>query len=210
MRSHRACDIARIGAHAATAILLVLAALPAIAQPAPLHGLRLQDQASQRVDPTAYRGRTLLLNFVFTGCSTTCPTQTLELAALRRSLPPAVRAQVDFLSVSVDPLADTPATLAAFARRMEADESGWLFATGAPTQIDTLVQRLAATDPRQPNPGPADHGTALYLFGPSGELLQRYAGVPVDRARLARELTEVVKQPLRTPVRLSRTTTTGK
>lgn len=206
MRSHRACELARRGARVATAALLAGAALSATAQPSPLRGLTLQDQAARRIEPAAYRGRTLLLNFVFTGCSTTCATQTFELAALRRSLPPELRAQVDFLSVSVDPLADTPATLAAFARRMDADQPGWRFATGAPSQIDTLTQRLAATDPRQPNPGPADHSTALYLFDTAGVLRQRYAGVPVDRPRLARELVEVASAH----DRLSRTTTAGK
>lgn len=206
MRSHRACDLARRGARVATAALLTGAALSATAQPAPLRGLNLQDQAARRIEPAAYRGRLLLLNFVFTGCSTTCPTQTLELAALRRRLPPALRAQVDFLSVSVDPLADTPATLAAFARRMDADQPGWRFATGAPSQIGTLTQRLAATDPRQPNPGAADHGTALYLFDATGVLRQRYAGVPVDRPRLVRELAEVAAAH----DHLSRTTTAGK
>lgn len=206
MRSHQACEFARRGARVAAAALLAGGALSAIAQPAPLRGLTLQDQAARRIDAAAYRGRTLLLNFVFTGCSTTCPTQTLELAVLRRSLPPGLRAQLDFLSVSVDPLADTPATLAAFARRMDADQPGWRFATGAPSQIDTLVQRLAATDPRQPNPGPADHGTALYLFDATGVLRQRYAGVPVDRPRLARELAEVAAAH----DRLARTTTAGK
>lgn len=205
MRSHQACELARRGARVATAVLLAGCALSATAQPAPLRGLTLQDQAARRIDAAAYRGRTLLLNFVFTGCSTTCPTQTLELAALRRSLPPALRAQVDFLSVSVDPLADTPATLAAFARRMDADQPRWRFATGAPSQIDVLTQRLAATDPRQPNAGPADHSTALYLFDAAGVLRQRYAGVPVDRPRLARELAEVAVLE-----RHSRTTTTGK
>lgn len=206
MRSHRACQLARRGARVATAALLAAAALSATAQPSPLRGLTLQDQAAHRIEPAAYRGRALLLNFVFTGCSTTCPTQTLELAALRRSLPPDLRAQVDFLSVSVDPLADTPATLAAFARRMDADRPGWRFATGTPSQIDTLTRRLAATDPRQPNPGPADHGTALYLFDAAGVLRQRYAGVPVDRPRLARELAEVAAARNG----LSRTTTAGK
>lgn len=205
MPSQRACEFARRSARATTAALIAGCALSAIAQPAPLRGLALQDQAARRIDATAYRGRMLLLNFVFTGCSTTCPTQTLELAALRRSLPPALRAQVDFLSVSVDPLADTPATLTAFARRMDADQPGWRFATGAPSQIDALTQRLAAIDPRQPNPGPADHSTALYLFDAAGVLRQRYAGVPVDRPRLARELAEVAVLE-----RHSRTTTTGK
>lgn len=36
-------------------------------------------------------------------------------------------------------------------------------------------------------PGPQDHLTSLYLFDAKGARAQRFAGVPVDRPRLADE-----------------------
>jgi protein SCO1/2 len=150
--------------------------------------LRLQDQFARPLATASLEGRVLLLNFVFTGCSTTCPLQTHELATLRRSLPAPVRSRAEFLSVSVDPLNDTPAALAAFARRMGADQPGWRFATGAPAQVETLLGRMQVMDRRQARPAAADHRTSLWLFDRSGALVQRFAGAPLDRARLADEI----------------------
>jgi protein SCO1/2 len=95
------------------------------------------------------------------------------------------------LSVSVDPSNDTPATLAAFARRMEAELPGWRFATGDPNDVERLIRRMQVLDPRAAQAQPADHRTSLYLFDGSGTLIQRYRGVPVDRARLTDEVSRL-------------------
>jgi len=173
---------------------MAAAATPALGQPAPLLGLRLQDQTGQRIGSEAFKKRVVLMNFVFAGCSSTCPLQVRELAELRLALPPDVARTVHFLSVSVDPMSDTPASLAAFARRMGADQPGWRFVTGEPVQVNLLVDRMHAMDPRKKDPQPADHSTALYLFDESGSLMQRYRGVPVDRGRLAAELTQLARR----------------
>ncbi|MEP7298576.1 MAG: SCO family protein [Burkholderiales bacterium] len=164
------------------------------AQPAVFDRVVLRDHRGQAVDGASLRGRPLLLNFVFTGCSSTCPLQVHELAALHRMLPRDVRDAAAFLSISVDPANDTPQTLADYARRMDADLPGWRFATGAPPQVDVLINRMQAQDPSRSNPRPQDHRTSLYLFDASGALVQRFAGVPVDRPRLADELTRLVHQ----------------
>jgi protein SCO1/2 len=167
---------------------LLLAAGASASPPTALRDLRLQDHSARPIEPASLEGRVLLLNFVFTGCSSTCPLQTHELALLRRSLPAQVRARAEFLSVSVDPLNDTPDALAAFARRMGADQPGWRFATGAPAQVETLLARMQVMDPRRQPPAPADHRSSLWLFDHSGALVQRFAGAPIDRARLADEI----------------------
>ena len=164
------------------------------AQPVVLKGVELRDQRGQAVDAPSLQGRPVLLNFVFTGCSSSCPVQVHELAELHRALPGDVRAAVRFLSITADPAHDTPQSLAGFARRMGADLPGWRFATGAPTQIEALLARMQASDPRRSPPRPQDHRTSLYLFDASGALVQRFAGVPVDRIRLADELSRLVRQ----------------
>lgn len=165
-----------------------------LAQPVALQGVRLVNQRAQPVVAELLRGRFVLLHFVFTGCSTTCPTQVRELAALHQSLPAAVRGKVSFVSVSLDPN-DTPATLAAFARRLGAEHSDWQFASGSAADIDRLAARMQAFDPAKTRPGLEDHRTSLYLYDARGALVQRYAGVPVDRPRLRRELTQLATPP---------------
>lgn len=171
---------------------LLIALAPACAVAAALGGAQLVDQRAAPVADAALAGRVLLVHFIFTNCASTCPTQVRELAALHDGLGADVRAGVRFLSVSVDPLSDTPATLAAFARRMDADRPGWIFATGRPAQVQALVERLQAMAPGRPSPSPQDHRTSLYLFDASGELVQRFAGVPLDRPRLAAEIGRLV------------------
>jgi len=165
------------------------------AQPAALKGVELRDHRGQEVDALSLQSRPLLMNFVFTGCSATCPTQVHELAELHRALPGDVRAAARFLSITADPWHDTPQTLAEFARRMGADLPGWRFATGAPPQVEALLARMQAFDTRRGQPRPEDHRTSLYLFDASGALVQRFGGVPVDRPRLADELSRLARQP---------------
>jgi protein SCO1 len=175
-------------------VLCLLSAATAWAQPTPLKGVRLLDQQARPLAPAALQGQLVLMHFVFTGCSSICPLQVKELLAVHQALPPAARDGVRFLSVSVDPMNDTPASMAAFARRMGADVPGWHFATGEPAQVDVLIDRMRALDTRQARPAPEDHRTTLFLFDGRGDLLQHYSGVPVDRARLLREITQLAQQ----------------
>lgn len=170
-------------------------ALGAQAQPAALQGLKLVDQQRQPLTAATVQRQVVLLHFVFTTCSSTCPLQVRDLAEVHAALPDDVRRQLRFVSVSVDPLQDTPASLAAFAKRLGADRPGWHFVTGAPAQVEQLIDRMQVMDARKPNPKPEDHRTSLYLFNAAGTLVQRYGGVPVDRPRLVAEITQVARLP---------------
>jgi protein SCO1/2 len=180
-------------ARAVRAAMLLLPCVVAWAQPAPMRGLAFVDHHGRPLDAAALRGRPVLLHFVYTTCSTTCPLQVRELAALRESLPESARARLRLVSMTVDPLQDTPASLAAFAQRQGADAPGWHFATGRPAQVHALLDRMQALSAKDPRP--ENHRTSLYLYDARGELVQRYAGVPVDRPRLAAEINQVARAP---------------
>jgi protein SCO1/2 len=83
----------------------------------------------------------LLLNFVFTTCSTICSTQTATLAELQRRLLASGR-RARFVTVTIDPANDTPARLAAFARQFDIRRD-WSFLTG---EYDELVRVQQAFD----------------------------------------------------------------
>jgi protein SCO1/2 len=71
----------------------------------------------------------LVLNFVFTTCSATCPLQTATLAEVQRRLA-ANGAAARFVSVTIDPDNDTPEQLARYARTFHSGP-GWDFYTGS-------------------------------------------------------------------------------
>jgi protein SCO1/2 len=167
-----------------------------------LDGLQLIDQNGHALRRAGLAGKIVLLNFVFTGCAATCPTQTRELAALQQALPAPVRRDVRFVSISVDPLGDTPALLRAYGRSAGADFSSWTFATGRPQDIERLGERLRLFRGGAAPVRPEDHATGLWLADGSGRLMQRYSGPGVDVARLTGELTrlrDLAAEARRTP-----------
>jgi protein SCO1/2 len=167
---------------------------PAIAQPVPLKDRALVDQRGQALQVSQMAGRPVLLHFVFTACSSTCPVQVHELATLQDSLPAEARSRLRIVSVTVDPLSDTPKQMLAFAQRMgAADRPGWFFSTGKPDQVERLIDRMQALGPAGQRRPVEDHRTSLFLFGADGNLVQRFRGTPVDRARLNDEITRLVR-----------------
>jgi len=176
-------------------VILLLGCLAVVslvsAQPVPMRGLPLVDQAGRAVQGTSL----VLLNFVFTNCSSTCPTQTHELVVLYEELAADVRSKVRFISVSVDPLRDTPASLRAYAKRMGANLPSWQFVTGDPIVVRQLLDRMQALGPPADQRRVEEHVTSLYLFGTDGNLVQRYRGVPIDRQRLRDEISRLVRSP---------------
>jgi cytochrome oxidase Cu insertion factor (SCO1/SenC/PrrC family) len=152
------------------------------------NGTRLLDQEGRTFTPARLAGRLVLVNFVFTACSTVCPMQVAALAGMQRQLDPVLRTRVHLLSISLDPLSDTPQTLKAFALRLGADLANWTFATGRPQDIERLSDTLRLFRPGPNVRKPDDHSTAVWLIDAAGDVRMRYAGNPPDVQRIAREL----------------------
>jgi len=148
-------------------------------QPLPVIGdapaFVLVDQRGRRVSLADLRGKVLALSFVFTTCSDTCPVVTAKLADLQRRLDGDFGRRVHFISVSVDPLTDTPQRLRAYAAKFNADTAGWSFLTGTPAQIDDVVRGFGAYA-RRPERGAVDHLNLTSLIDPRGRLRVQYLG----------------------------------
>lgn len=190
LRRERAVNASRRAVVTALAALALPVHAEADGFAANFDGAALLDQDGRHFSFGPLAGKVLLVNFVYTGCSTVCPVQTRALAEVQATLSRAVRERVRFVSVSIDPLQDTPAALRAFAKRMGADLAGWSFVTGRPADVVQIAQRLRLFRPEGKRPD--DHTTSLWAADARGRLVQRYAGNPPDRARLVRELGELV------------------
>jgi protein SCO1 len=156
-----------------------------------LAGVALRDQDDRPLSPSLLRDKTVLVSFMFTSCPTVCPVQTHDLAEVVAALPEAVRARLHLLSISVDPAHDTPAALKRFAEANGARLDGWSFVTASRADTDRLTARIGVFDRRLGAGEPGAHGTSIYVFDAQGRPVQRYAGSPVDRPRLVRELQQI-------------------
>jgi protein SCO1 len=103
------------------------------------------------------KDRVVLVSFVFTHCTDSCPTQTAKMAAVQ-ALVGASGTALRFVSISVDPEHDTPAALAAYAANFGAGPN-WMFLTGRKEDVDDVLRRLG-----QSTAVPASHAT-LFIAG---------------------------------------------
>ena len=88
------------------------------------------------------KGKTVAINFIFTTCTTICPPLTATFRRVQQEAQ-ARGLDVQLISVSVDPVTDTPERLRDFAGKFKA-EPGWTFVTGEKAQVDSVLQALGA------------------------------------------------------------------
>ncbi len=97
----------------------------------------LTDHRGEPLTEDQLLGSVWVVDFIFTRCAGQCPRITQQMAKVREAFrdDPHVR----LVSVSVDPIHDTPAVLADYARYWTASDT-WLFVTGTSPAIRALVE----------------------------------------------------------------------
>lgn len=121
----------------------------------------LVERSGRRMGLADLKGGVWLANFMYTTCQDTCPTQSLELSRLQAEFADAPEFRL--VSITVDPLHDTPAVLRRYAQSFGATER-WLFLTGDVHDI----RCLATVGFRLPVDGvaPEDCARRLLSLGP--------------------------------------------
>lgn len=76
--------------------------------------LALRNYLGQPVNIAAYRGKAVLVTFLYTHCPDICPLITSQLHNAQNAMGAATAAKVQIIAVSVDPRGDTRQTVAAF------------------------------------------------------------------------------------------------
>ena len=94
------------------------------------------------------KGKTVAINFIFTNCTTICPPLAATFARVQKDLGDKTGRDVHFISISVDPLTDTPERLKAWGAKFKAGD-GWTFVTGDKQEIDKLLNALGASVSRR-------------------------------------------------------------
>jgi protein SCO1/2 len=151
-----------------------LGAVKAVDDPAPPFDLIDQDGSPRKL--ADFRGKAVLLDFIYTRCPGPCPILTGLHVDLQHRLPPALRAKTELVSISIDPLRDTPAALRAYAKKRGADLSNWCFLTGRPDTVDAVLKAYGIGATRTPD-GLVQHVVATFLIDPNGQIAHRYIGL---------------------------------
>lgn len=135
---------------------------PAAASPAQKYfgDLKLinQDGQEMRLYTDLLKDKTVVINAMFTACTGACPVMAGTLAKIQDHLGDRVGQDVRLISISVDPVNDTPAKLKEYAARFNA-RPGWYFLTGSKENVQAALSKLG-----QWVEDPAAHQT-LFLIG---------------------------------------------
>ncbi len=87
------------------------------------------------------KGKSVVVNVIYTRCKDRCPLETAKLAQVQRLLADRVGRDIFLYSISIDPQFDTPAVLSEYAAKFHAGP-GWLFLTGNQQDISLLQKKL--------------------------------------------------------------------
>lgn len=117
--------------------------------------IELLDQDGRKIHfySDLVKGHTVVINFIFTTCTTICPPLGATFARVQKELADEAK-DVRFISVTVDPATDTPERLKAWGAKFHAGD-GWTFVTGDKPQVDELLRALGASSARREDHSPA-------------------------------------------------------
>jgi len=142
----------------------------------------LLDQDGKRVNLRALidSGKPVIINFVFTTCTTICPVMSAGFSNLRSELGNGAT-RVQLISISIDPENDRPEQLKRYASRFNSG-AGWEFLTGSREDVGRVLKAFDAfiVDKMSHEP--------LYIFhAPNSDEWVRIKGL-VKKSDLLREL----------------------
>jgi protein SCO1 len=151
----------------------------------------LTDQTGKPLDLASLKGKPSLVDFFYTRCPGPCQMMTAKLARVADRLGNELGSKVQVVSVTIDPEHDGPTQLTDFARKQGADRKGWIFLTGTPDQIESLLkmyklQRIRYSD------GTVEHIIAFFLLGPDGLQRREYNPNDVKAGDVAQDVNKLL------------------
>jgi protein SCO1/2 len=152
---------------------------------------RFIDQDSTVVTEDTFDGSIYVADFFFTSCPTICPTMTENMHKVYKAFKD--NDQIMFLSHTVDPKRDTPATLKNYANKLEVSSDKWKFVTGPMDSIYKVGKKgyLASMQEDDSAPGGFLHSGQFFLVDKQKRIRGIYRGTK-DKS------VEKLKQDIRT------------
>jgi cytochrome oxidase Cu insertion factor (SCO1/SenC/PrrC family) len=153
--------------------------------PRELGNFSLTDRTGRTVTRADLAGKFLVVNFVFTGCSSTCLDVNRRMAEIQTLT--AGQPDVKLVSLTVDPRSDTPAVLAVFGNRFGADTNRWLLLTGDKPVVYELIEKsFIPSDPNDPYnfmPGGFTHTERIAVVDNHGRVRVFFDGLKPETSQ---------------------------
>ena len=167
----------------------------------PVPNFKLVNQNGRRISLDQYRGKTLLVTFIYTRCpfADFCPRVSGEFAALNQELKKnaGLYKKTHLLSVSFDPKNDTPKVLRTYGAGYLGGKSPqfdhWEFAAAAADGLPDLAKYFGLTYTE--DGGLITHTLSTAVIGPDGKIIKWYHGSDWKAADLLKDISDATRSP---------------
>lgn len=154
----------------------------------------LTNQLGQVVTPETLRGQVVVANVIFSRCPTQCHQLSRQMGRLQEKIGSGTR----LISLTADPMFDSPEVLKQYGQRYGTDPSRWWFLTGPKAEVYRVAEKdllFSVMDTGEANPRLEDrfiHSGTFVLMDRQGRMRAVVQGEEPDAERrilnLARQL----------------------
>jgi protein SCO1/2 len=136
----------------------------------------LYDQDGHVVQMNRFRGKQIMLNFIYTRCpiATMCPTSTAKMIMTQKLAREAGVKNLELISISLDPVYDTPGVLKDYAQARAIDLGNFSFLTGPQKSVQDLLAQFGVI--AEFKDGILNHTLATLLINGNGTIIWRADG----------------------------------
>lgn len=147
----------------------------AVASPAAVvPPLRLRNYLGAPVNIAQYRGKAVLVTFLYTNCPDVCPLIAANLRVAQNRMGPAESSKAQIIAVSVDPRGDTPKAVGAFLARHEMTGRMQYLIGSAPELAKVWSAWNVGSEADAQQPQLVNHSGLVYGISASGKITTLY------------------------------------
>lgn len=148
----------------------------------------LYNQDGEVVSINRFRGRRVVLNFIYTRCpiATMCPASTAHMMDLQRVAKEKGITNLELVSITLDPAYDTPSVLKDYARVRGIDTANFTFLTGPEGAVRDLLHQFGVIV--EPGENFLKHTLSTLLINEQGRIIHRVDGTQWASAEFLKRL----------------------
>jgi protein SCO1/2 len=154
------------------------------------------DQDGRTLDFASFRGSPLLVTFIYTSCPLPdfCPLMDRHFVTIQTALErDRALKDVRLVTISFDPVTDTPAVLKRHAAALGANPARWRFLTGDRDDVDRFASRFGVMIVRDlDSPVDITHNLRTAIIDADGQLVKSYTGNEWKPADVLRDVSALV------------------
>lgn len=153
-------------------------------------GFTLIDEDSKEVKLSDFKGKVIVVGYIYTHCPDICPMITQNMKKIHNIL----GNDVMFFSITIDPERDKPEVLKEYKRVHEISATNWKFLTGKPATIDSLLN-IVGIDKSKYDEGNTyflSHTDRIHIIDKKGYIRGYFMGSSVIADSVANFVREVL------------------